>query len=177
MTSETKAKRSVSGPRIALALLCGALFGALVKTIDYLVALLKFHGADHFNEFWIDKGMGVFTISFVFWLVFIILFGGPVWHFLHQRNWTSFLHAAVSGATIPFVVLVLFKTNLLTGRAISLNSFYGRGGQQWEDGKLTLFGWQVAIETSFYFAVVGLFIGIIIWLLAYRTNRTHNTGK
>lgn len=174
---KTEAKRSVTGPRIALALLCGALFAALVSTIEYLLGLYRFNGVDHFVEYWVDKGTRVFLFSFVVWLVSLVIFGGPVWYFLHKRNWTSFLHAAAWGAIIPFVVLVLLRTNFLTGRAIRLTSYYGRGGQQWEDGKLTLFGWRVAIETSFYTAVVGLFIGIIIWLLAYRTNRTHQHGK
>ena len=163
-----KLNYSTTPTRVAFSLVAGAALGAAVTTIDYLTSQYKINGHEYFLKWGFSNGLTVLSVSFLVWLFCIVIFGGPLWSFLHLKGFRSWRFAAIFGGIIPFIVVFCTQTGFLTGRAAGNLSYYGSGGQQWLDGKLTPFGWKIAIIDAGSFALIGMFVAILIWRTAYR---------
>jgi len=168
----TKVKSyQTTAPRIILALLIGAALGAAFTTGDYLINLYQTNGPAHFDQYGLSKGSRVFQVSYVIWLIGITVFGCPAWLLLHSSGYRHWLHAAVSGASIPFAIIFFWSTGYLTGRSGYSYSSYSNGGQQWENGVLTSFGWKMAAFSALQYAAIGLIIAVAIWFVAYKRSK------
>jgi hypothetical protein len=64
--------------------------------------------------------------------------------------------------------MVVEQTRFFTGRKFGDFSYYAHGGQIWENGMLTEFGWKITLQNTLLYAIAGLFIGLVIWRIAYR---------
>lgn len=162
-----------SATRIILALLVGAVVGAVFNAGQYLIGLYEIHGSDHFAQYALSKGFRVFTVAFVIWFLGILFLGGPIWLGIHHLGYRRWTHATAIGALIPSIFIFVISTGFLTGAKGGNFSSYANGGQQWENGVLTSFGWKIAASSALQFAFVGLIVSASIWFIAYkRTNST-----
>jgi MFS family permease len=166
-TQQTSASRAI------LALLLGATIGASLYAGWNLFVLYDVNGPEHFVEFAGPKGSWIFLVSFFVLLVGLVFFGSPVWVVLHETGRRRCQHAALAGALVPFVVYFAFATGFFTGHANVQWTYYDEGGQQWLDGVITGFGWMIALKQASQFAVIGAFIGLVIWRVAYRRDAQH----
>lgn len=84
--------------------------------------------------------------------------GTPVWIFMHVSGRRRAGHAALVGAATGFLVFVFAQT-------------YGFGlfSAPPSDMQTLLFRWASAAATSVVLAVLAAVIGIVMWLIAYRT--------
>lgn len=84
----------------------------------------------------------------------------PVWIFMHLTGRRRVGHAALVGAGTGFIVFVFGQT-------------YGFGmfDAPPSDIQTLLFRWASAVATSVVLAAVAAFIGIVMWLIAYRSVR------
>lgn len=114
----------------------------------------------------------VFAVAFVTWLVSISLLGGPIWFWLHRAGLRHLWVAAIVGALVPMFGSVAYSTNMFKGRTDSGYSEYAGGGQIWESGVLTPFGWQSAFQGALVYGVMGAVIGCLIWRVAYRRSES-----
>ena len=154
--------------RVTLALLAGAAVGTAITTAQYLIGLYEVNGPQHFQEWWLSKGARVSLLAYPIWLVCIAVFGGPFWLLLHKLGLVHWLVASGAAAIICFVVVLAMATRVFTGRSGGNWTYYGRGGQQWLDGVMTSFGWQIALVNAAEYAAIGAAIGIVTWAVAYR---------
>jgi hypothetical protein len=154
--------------RVVLALMVGAALGTAITSADYLIGLYRVNGPDHFATYGLQKSASVSLIAYPIWLVFITVFGGPVWLLLHKLALRSWFAAVISGAIISFIVTLAMQTGMFTGRASSGWSYYGSGGEQWSGGVMTPFGWKIALIGSADFALIGGIVALVIWAVGYR---------
>ncbi|MCF6275065.1 MAG: hypothetical protein L3J05_04805 [Robiginitomaculum sp.] len=154
--------------RLLFALALGALMGSSVTTIDYLINLYQVNGSEHFNEWAVSKGVRILIPSYIIWLISLFVFGVPVWLFLHWKEKTHWVYAIASGFFIPFTIILAMGTGFFTGKISGNLSYYGNGGQQWLDGSITPFGWEIAFRSAIYYALIGVCISAMIWLVCYR---------
>lgn len=155
-------------PRVIVSIVAGAGLGATIICGEYLWGLYENLGASHFMQYGLSKGLGVFGVAFVIWGVGISLFGGPLWFWLHRIGLRQLWIAVVAGGIAPFCVLFVWSTRMLTGRTSGKFSYFASGGQQWDSGVLTPFGWQIALQDALIFGLYGCFIGVLVWRVAYR---------
>jgi hypothetical protein len=109
-----------------------------------------------------------FLISFVILLIGLAFCGAPVWLVLHATGRRRWQNAVVAGALVPFIVSLAFTTRFFTGRASGQWSYYGNGGDHWIDGKITMFGITMALQSAAQLAAIGALVGLVIWRVAYR---------
>ncbi len=154
--------------RVFIALLIGAGVGTAITTGQYLIGLYETNGPQHFQEWWASKGTSVSLFAYPIWFGFIAVFGGPIWILLHKLKLLHWLVASSAAAIISFVIMLAIATKMFTGRTGGNWTYYGRGGQQWEDGVMTAFGWKVALLNAAEYAAIGAIIGFVILSVAYR---------
>lgn len=154
--------------RIMLAIVAAAILGATVSTTNYLIALYSALGAEHFHQYGFSKGTSIFFLTFLVWLTGLVLLGGPVWAVMHAKGLRNWKHAVLAGTVVPFFTLLLLKTRFLTGQAGGGWSYFGHGGQQWLEGRITTFGFQKVLENALYYAVIGALLALLIWFIAYK---------
>ncbi len=84
----------------------------------------------------------------------------PIWIFMHLSGRRRAGHAALVGAATGFVVFVFGQT-------------YGFGmfDAPPSDIQTLLFRWASAVATSVVLAAIAAVIGIVMWLIAYRSVR------
>ena len=154
--------------RVILAVFVGATVGASLDAASYLFHVYDWRSSEHFAEFAVSRLQIAFVYSYFGLLVGISLFGLPVWTVLHKTGRRRWQHAAITGALVPFVIYLALATRLFTGRASGHWSYFGEGGDQWIDGEMTRFGLMIAIKSASQIAFLGVFIGLVIWRVAYR---------
>ncbi len=109
-----------------------------------------------------------FRFTFIIWLVGLVLFGSPVWFWLHVSGRREWYHALIAGFVVPFTILIALSTGFFTGRANGKFSAFAQGGQQWVDGVITQFGLYIAVFNAVTFGAMGAAIALFIWRVAYR---------
>jgi len=166
MASQSKLKAT----KVSASLLVGAFIGAAIFLVQYQIGLYEVNGAEHFKEWAVSKGIRVFIPAFIVWLIALCVFGGPIWAVLHMQRRTNWYFALSAGFIVPFIVILVTGTGYFTGNS-GYTTFYANGGDQVIDGKLTPFGWKMALFTAFEYAGVGTVISLTIWWMNYRTKR------
>jgi hypothetical protein len=164
-----------SPARATLAILAGAIAGALFVCLQYLWALNTAYGMDHVLSFGLRSTLSVFVVALLVWTSGLVVFGLLPWWLLHIRGYRSWRAALLLGATLTF--FVYFALNTRGFQLIpppSNGSFYAEdaGGATIIGYRLTLHGWWVALEQALTFAAAGALVGLIIWRTAYRREST-----
>lgn len=156
-----------TGLRVIGAMAAGPALGAAIISVDYLWGLYSGLGVEHFQEFGLSKGSGVFVAAYIFWAIGISVVGGPLWLILHDAGWRQPWIAGLGGALAPFCVAFALSTNMFTGSEPGTTYFVG-GGLIWDHGVLTAFGWRSALNGAVLYALYGFAVGLLIWRIAYR---------
>lgn len=140
--------------RVLAALIIGALVGALIiLSIDLMDAYKKSWKYD-FIWYLRKNGPFVFSVSYVFFLVSLVIFGGPVWYLLHKLDRRQFYIALLAGAIVPVVVFVSFIQICYVSMDRCPIPPY--------------FNYFAMIIYSIFIAASGAVIGLTIWRVAYR---------
>ncbi|PHR61227.1 MAG: hypothetical protein COA43_04410 [Robiginitomaculum sp.] len=119
----------------------------------------------------LSNALILFVFSYFIWFVFLTILGGPIWYFLHKKQKTHWVYAIFSGAIIPFIIVFAMEASYFTGKKSSYGSYYANGKQLWIDGVLTSAGWVDAFSSALYYSAVGTCISIVIWYVAYGTQK------
>ncbi len=154
--------------RVLTALLVGAFLGAAIVVANYLYWLWTANGPAHFAEWALSKGLRIAIPAFVIWLTGILTFGGPVWLILHHLKMRHWINAVIAGWFIPFVVLLIWQTDMLTGASRYRSTVWTSEGTLRVDGVMTDLGWQLALQGAAQFAILGVCVALAIWRVAYR---------
>ena len=112
-----------------------------------------------------------FGLAALVWLVGLILFGAPVWAWLHRRKMRGLPHALMVGLVLSFVVSLGLQTEgfgLLSKPTVGYSSEIGDGwGITKKDGITTSYGWWVAAKGSAIVAIASAIAAAVIWRVAY----------
>ncbi|MEM8617704.1 MAG: hypothetical protein AAGF20_12330, partial [Pseudomonadota bacterium] len=119
----------------------------------------------------LSKGARASLLAYPVWFGIIALFGGPCWILLHKLRLRHWFIASGAAAIVSFLVILSIATRMFSGQAEGNFSYYGRGGQQWQEGVMTSFGWKIALLSATEFAVIGAIVGFTIWAVAYRRSK------
>ena len=156
--------------RIISSLLVGAMTGALLFAGWYLFIQLLTNGPEHMLKYRLGSVAQVFIMTFVGWLVGLLLIGLPAWFFMHRAGKTSWAHAAATGFGLAFFISFALSTRgfMLWPHTGSRYSAGDSGGPTWIDNSLTLHGWVNAAQSSLVFAIVAVAVTLSLWAMAYR---------
>jgi len=156
----------VSGPRVAAALLVGAVSGAFLVTAQWLGLHLRLLGLAGVQGVYFQGAEVVFIGSLVTWLVGLILIGGPAWWLLYRRGRRGWGAAIAAGMALTFIVSMLASLPIPTGNA--QYSAADPGGMIVANNVLTIHGWMEAGLRAFLLAFVGGAVAWMVWRTAYR---------
>lgn len=156
----------ISLKRSVCAVFVGAASGTIL-TISYFMAGNLWAGVSIF------EGLGatmtlIAPIAFLTWLFGIVVVGAPVWTLLHRLGLSGWITAIMCGYLTPYVALVLINTRALTGHTTGNFSSSIGGKKIWVEGVLTPYGWEQAFLDPVAISIGGCFVGLVIWLVAYR---------
>jgi hypothetical protein len=150
-----------------LAFIIGGVLGALIISSQYAWSVYETNGYHYLIEYGLRNTLGVLLISFIVWLIGIVICGSPILFMLHMGNWTTWMHAVVSGFLIPFFMIFAFNTKGFSGVRDGNSTYYASGGYIWLDGRLTEFGWKIELWNALSYGLYGAIIGLIIWFVVY----------
>ena len=165
MTAEVSEYRLAPG-RVGLAILAGALTGAIIVTLHWLNMVVRALGFAFLGG---DGGKGILIVfmgAALAWLGGMILIGGPAWWLLHRHRRRGWRTAGLSGMALTFAAGLLLSVPLPhTGGTYSEAD---RGGRLVEDDQLTAYGWERAAEGALLLSFVGGAVALVVWRVAYR---------
>jgi hypothetical protein len=156
-----------TGPwRIALAVVVGAAFAAVVGDCVVLLDMYIGTGAVPFDPLTVLRSENS-RLTFVHWLVGLLVTGGPVWALLHARGSRNWPEAAIAGAALTFVVSLAYlvwygfavapPTEIL-GDPSAPVAPYWRTATYWTD----------ALQSLLELTAFGAVVGLVVWRVAYR---------
>jgi hypothetical protein len=165
-------------PRALLALLGGAVVGALTFLLELAVLLaIRPNKLDEMSEY---VGAGPSDLIYllilavcIFFAGGLLVFGAPVWLILHRLGRRKWFYAAAVGAVLcaaGFVAMCLYNPEW---EALSLVSFMTEefGGLTARGGQFTGQGWAALAKGAFMLALAGSLAGLTLWRIAYRRRR------
>jgi hypothetical protein len=162
-------------PRALLALLVGALVGALAFLLELGVLLaLRPSKLSEMTEYVgttnSDLIMLIALAALVFFAGGLLLIGAPVWWILHRLGHRQWFYAAGLGAVLGSAGFILMSLWNPEWPALSLVSFMTEefGGLTARNGQLSGEGWSALFRGAIGIAVAGAAAGLGLWKIAYR---------
>ncbi len=151
---------------VGLAILAGALTGAIVVTLHWLNMVVHVLGLAYLTGGGVH-GAVVFLIgAFLAWLAGLVLIGGPAWWLLHRHGFRGWRAAGLAGMAATFAAGLILAIPLPhTGGGYSEAD---RSGVLIENDQLTAYGWEKAAEGAFLLSFVGGAVALVVWRVAYR---------
>ncbi|HEY1880049.1 MAG TPA: hypothetical protein VGG68_08965 [Caulobacteraceae bacterium] len=152
--------------RVGLAILAGALTGAIVVTLHWLTMVVRVLGFAYLSGGGVQGTVVVVLGAFLAWLAGLILIGGPAWWLLHRHQFRGWRSAGLVGMVATFVAGMILAVPLPhKGGGYSEAD---RGGVLIEKDRLTAYGWEKATEAAFLLSFVGGAVALVVWRVAYR---------
>lgn len=152
--------------RVGLAILAGALTGAVIVSLHWLTTVVRVLGIAYLTGGGARGILVVFIGAFLAWLAGLILIGGPTWWLLHRHQFRGWRAAALTGMAATFAAGLILAIPLPhKGGGYSEAD---RGGAVIENDHLTVYGWERAAEGALLLSFVGGAVAIIVWRVAYR---------
>jgi hypothetical protein len=165
----SRAELSTTFLRACFALLIGALV-ASSATILLIASIAVGSGITDWNSFVAQMGFA-FVLATLTYILGLFLLAAPLWTFLHKMGHRSWKDAGLLGATLGFIVTLLFYISPTwpIRPEGSRSSFGGSAGLLVEDNVVTPLGWATFLSYSAIHGAICALIGILVWRLAYRT--------
>ena len=164
----------MTATRIILALLAGAVTGGLlVALFDLLFTVFVLQDPKHDWKYAPLAIYSTIAMASTFWLIGLVVIGGPFWLLMHKMQFTSWKHVVISVPSLIFLVFLALKTQGFGLLQSDMGNFsaWEFGGSTWIDGRMTLHGWFSAAWVSFILALHGLLVALTVWGVAYRAVR------
>lgn len=165
-------------PRALLALLGGAVTGALVFLLEIAVLLAirpsKLGEMADYVGFTNESLILIIALfAFIFFAGGLLLAGAPVWFLLHRlgfRNWPYAVGVGGGLGAAGFIAMVMWNPEW---PALSLISFLTEefGGLTAANGQLNREGWEALVRGTIGIAFAGALAGFVLWKIAYRMRR------
>jgi hypothetical protein len=171
-------------PRALLALLGGAVLGAITFLLELAVLLaLRPSKLAELNDYVGTTSVELIVLVAVFAFVFfaggLLIAGAPVWWLLHRmgrREWFYALGVGAALAAAGYVGMVMWNPEW---PALSLISFLTEefGGLTASNGALNGEGWEALVRGAIGIGIAGALAGLTLWRIAYRRPRpSHSTA-
>jgi hypothetical protein len=160
-----------SPPRVLLALVLGAVIGALMVTVWFNWDTAQDRGVRYLLDYWPSLILEYFELALAVWAFGLIAVGLVPWWLLHKAGRRDWRVAVTLGAALTFAVVFALGTNgfgLIPHAPGSDYSASDSGGLTIDHFRITRHGWLVALQEAGVFAAIGAVIGGIIWRTAYR---------
>lgn len=154
---------TTNATRVFLAFLYASLLASLIS--GWALSIVTLFSPDHGYGWrttgdFIDAAFKGTLGALLIWAPCVVLLVGPIWWVFHILNWRHYIHLALLGGSIPFIIVYALFSSLTSSPSKPIE-------QPIQDFSL-FFDIPPFFHIPAFFGAVGLLTGLVIWKVAYR---------